>query len=235
MLKNPFSGLTKHEWLLWSISLIIVTLSNLLTSSLEPVTFAATVIGVTSLIFVARGDVWGQILGVIFSILYAINSYKFRYFGEMITYLGMTMPIAVISIITWLRNPFEKGRNEVKIHRLSRRELLLMMILAISVTVMFYFILKMLGTANLLVSTISITTSFLASYLMMYRNSYYAVAYAANDIVLIILWISASLKNPSYSPMIVCFLMFLVNDLYGFVSWKRREKKQSMKIFDEVL
>lgn len=234
-MKNPFSELTKFEWRLYIISLVSVTLSNILTGTVEPVTLAATLIGITALIFVARGDVWGQILAIAFSILYAVNSYKFRYFGEMITYLGMTMPIAAVSVITWLRHPFEKGRNEVKIHRLTKPQLIAMIISSATVTVLFYFILKTLGTANLLVSTISITTSFLASYLMMFRNSYYAVAYAANDIVLIALWISASMKEPEYFPMVICFLMFLINDLYGFISWKKREKKQRAKIFDENL
>ena len=56
----------------------------------------------------------GQILTVIFSILYAIASWQCRYYGEMITYLGMTMPIAVLSIVSWIRHPYEKGGSEVK-------------------------------------------------------------------------------------------------------------------------
>ena len=94
-------------------------------------------------------------------------------------------------------------------------------------TVAFYFILKTLGTANLAVSTLSVATSFLASSLMLLRSSYYAVAYAANDIVLIVLWILASLKDITYLPMVANFLVFLVNDIYGFWSWSRREKKQA--------
>ena len=90
----------------------------------------------------------------------------------------------------------------------------------------FFFILQALGTPNLAVSTISIATSFLASYLMLFRNSYYALAYAANDIVLIVLWILASLTQISYVPMVICFSIFLLNDIYGFFSWKLREKRQ---------
>lgn len=178
------------------------------------------------MIFIAKGDVWGQIFTVVFSILYAITSYRFSYFGEMITYLGMTMPIAALSIITWLKNPFEKGKNEVKVHKLTKFEFFLMIVLSIVVTIAFYYVLLYFKTANLIVSTISITTSFLASFLMLYRNPYYALAYAANDIVLIVLWIMASLENIEFLPMIACFLMFFVNDVYGYVSWKKREKRQ---------
>ena len=95
-----------------------------------------------------------------------------------------------------------------------------------AVTALFGYILCLLNTPNLAVSILSIVTSYLASYLMMCRISLYALAYAANDVVLIILWILASMDNIAYLPMIACFLMFLANDIYGFLSWKKREKKQ---------
>jgi nicotinamide mononucleotide transporter PnuC len=101
-------------------------------------------------------------------------------------------------------------------------------ILSLIVTVMFYFILKALGNANLIVSVISVTTSFVASYLTFLRSHYYAVAYAINDIILIILWILASVVNPDYIPMIMCFVMFLINDLYGFYSWRKMLKRQGV-------
>ena len=232
MLKNPFKQMNKKDFILWGVSLLVVTVSSLFSKTSSPVTVLATILGVTALIFTGGGDVWGQILIIFFSILYAVNSYVFRYYGEMITYLGMTLPIAVISTISWLKHPFSTEKNEVKIHKLTKAEIALMIVLSVFVTVIFYFILKALNTASLAVSTLSITTSFLAAYLSMHRNSWYAIAYAANDIVLIILWVIASLKDASYFPMVICFFMFLINDFYGFSKWKKREKRQQAKIFD---
>lgn len=226
MLKNPFSSLSRNEWLLWVISVITVTLSNILSGQLSPVTLSGTLIGVTALVFLARGDVWGQILTVVFSILYSITSLEFCYYGEMVTYLGMTMPIALMSVVTWLRHPYEKDKNEVKIHKMTKRQIVVMLFMTATVTAIFYFILRHFNTANLFFSTVSVTTSFLASYLMLMRSSYYAVAYAANDVVLIILWILATLESIAYLPMIICFTMFFINDMYGFLCWKAREKRQ---------
>ena len=88
-------------------------------------------------------------------------------------------------------------------------------------------LLRALNTPNIVLSTISITTSFLASALTLLRSSYYALGYASNDIVLIVLWILASFKNPVYLPVAFNFMIFLINDLYGFISWKKRETKAS--------
>ena len=230
MLKNPFKTLTKKEYALWIISFTVVIISNLITGKYDIFTLLGTSVGVTALIFVAKGNVWGEILSVIFSILYAITSYEFRYYGEMITYLGMTMPLGIISVVSWLKHPSEENGAEVKIHILSRLERVLLWVLTAGITFIFYFILKYFDTPNLAVSTISIATSFSACYLGFFRSPYYAVCYAANDIVLIILWVLASMEDLSYFPMIICFVMFLVNDIYGFISWKLREKKQIRSI-----
>ena len=225
-MKNPISRLTKSEWALWLISLALVTASNIAAGKIDPITLSGTIIGVTALIFIAKGSVWGQILTVIFSIMYAVTSYSFRYYGEMITYLGMTMPMAALSAVSWLRHPMKEGADEVRIHRVTRREICVMCIITLFVTGVFYFILRWLGTANTVISTVSVTTSFAAAYLTFLRSPYYAAAYALNDIVLVALWVLASLRDISYLPMTVCFAVFLVNDAYGFVSWKRRQSAQ---------
>jgi nicotinamide riboside transporter PnuC len=75
-------------------------------------------------------------------------------------------------------------------------------------------------------STISITTSFIAAYLTFRRSPYFALAYASNDIVLIVLWVLASFKDISYISVVICFAVFLFNDLYGFYNWQRLEKTQ---------
>ena len=95
--------------------------------------------------------------------------------------------------------------------------------MAYLITLIFYFILRALNTPNIVFSTISITTSFLASALTLLRSSYYALGYASNDIVLIVLWILASFKNPVYLPVAFNFMIFLINDLYGFISWKKEK------------
>ena len=147
VMSNPFTNLTKKEWGFWMCSLIIMIASNVLPGDFDVLTLIAACIGVTSLIFAAKGNVWSQILMIIFSILYGIISWQFRYWGEMITYLGMTM----------------------------------------------------------------------------LRSSYYAMGYATNDIVLIVLWILASIHEPRYISVTIIFVIFFCYDMYGFVSWKKRE------------
>lgn len=190
-------------------------------------TLGASLIGATFLIFNAKGNVWGQVLTVVFSILYGIISYSNAYYGEMITYLGMTAAIAIGSVISWIRNPAEEGKNVVKVNNLKIREYVLLLFLGIIITVIFYYILEAFNTNSLLLSTISVFTSFIASYLTLRRSEYYALAYAANDIVLILLWLIAMENNSGYISVVICFVVFLINDLYGYYSWLKMKKIQT--------
>ena len=175
--RKSLSGyFTKKEIALWCVSESLIVVSFFIFDRENYLTLAASLIGVISLIFNAKGNPFGQFLMVIFSILYGIISFTSAYYGEMITYLGMTAPMAVF--------------------------------------------------ANLIPSTISVTTSFLAVYLTFRRSAFFAVGYAANDIVLIILWILAAISDISYLSVAICFVMFLINDTYGFINWSRMQKRQ---------
>lgn len=223
-MKNYF---TMGEKLLWCGSVVLILAAFFVFDRVNYLNLAASLVGVTSLIFAAKANPVGQALMIIFSLLYGIISFGFSYYGEMITYLGMTMPMSVFSLVSWLKNPFNGKRSEVRVNRIHRKEVLMMCVLAAAVTVGFYFILKAFSTANLGFSTLSVTTSFVAVYLTFRRSPFYAAGYAANDIVLIILWILAARENSGYISVAVCFGAFLVNDLYGLISWKKIEKRQS--------
>ena len=225
--KNPFSTLTCFEWILLSVSLIAVTLSFLLSPATDYMSLFASLIGVTALIFIAKGMAFGQLLVIIFAILYGIISYRFAYYGEMITYLLLSAPAALLSLIAWIMNPYEES-DTVKVRTyLSLRTHIILILLTVAVTVGSYFLLDLLGTANLIFSTLSVMTSFYASALTFLRSPFYALAYAGNDLVLIVLWALAAIEDISYLPMIFCFIMFLVNDSYGFFNWKRLERAQA--------
>jgi len=222
--KNYFSI---AEIAIWFSSVALVIVSFFLFDQKHYLTLGASLVGVTSLIFNAKGNPFGQLLMVVFSLLYGIISYTFAYYGEMITYLGMTMPMALFSLVSWLKNPYNGNKAEVKVNTLSKKELFYMWVCAVAVTFLFYYILKYFNTANLILSTFSVTTSFLAVYLTFRRSPYFAVAYAANDVILIALWVLASFYDIRYVSVLVCFVAFLANDIYGYISWQKMKIKQN--------
>lgn len=225
-LKISAKYFTIGEKVLWSVSVALIVISFCLFDRENYLTLIASLVGVTSLIFNAKGNPFGQLLMVIFSLIYGVISFTFSYYGEILTYLGMTMPMAIFALIAWLKNPYKGNKSQVKVNSISKKETALMIVASIIITAIFYFVLEHFHTANILPSTISVTTSFLAVYLTFRRSPYFALAYAANDVVLIVLWVLASMEDTRYISVVVCFAAFLVNDIYGFLSWQSMKKKQ---------
>lgn len=226
-MKRMLNYFTKGEIILWFSSVFVIVASFFAFKSESYLTLVASIVGVTSLIFCAKGNPFGQVLMIAFSVIYAVISFGFAYYGEMFTYLGMTLPMAIFSLVSWLKNPYEENKSQVKVNSLKGKEIVFMLLLTAVVTVIFYFVLKKFNTANILPSIISVTTSFLAAYLTFRRSAYYALVYGANDIVLIVLWTLASFENSRYISVVVCFVAFFVNDIYGFISWRKMKKRQS--------
>ena len=229
MFKKAFSYFSMFEISLWSCSILLITISFIAFDKENYMMLTASVIGATYLILNAKGNPFGQVLLIVFSILYGMISFRFSYYGEMITYLGMSTPMAVFSLIAWLKNPYNGNRAEVKVNYLMKREIIFMLALTAGMTFIFYFILKSFHTANLIPSTASVTTSFLAVYLTFRRSRCFALAYAANDIILIILWILATFTDITYMSVTICFFMFLVNDIYCYINWTKMYKRQQAK------
>ncbi|MBQ7411726.1 MAG: nicotinamide mononucleotide transporter [Clostridia bacterium] len=226
-IKKLLNYFSRTEKIVLFSSLTLIIVSFLLFDRENYLTLIASLLGAVSLIFNAKGNPFGQVLIIIFAFIYGYISYGFGYYGEMLTYLGMSAPMATFSLIAWLRNPYKGKRSEVTIATLKAIDVIIGIIFAIAVTIIFYFILAYFNTANLIVSTLSVTTSFFAAYFLFRRSPYFALAYAVNDIVLIILWVLASIEDMSYISVVICFASFLLNDMYSFINWIRMRKRQN--------
>ena len=217
----------KREIAIWVCSTLAVIASFCIFDRINYLNLAASLVGVSALIFCAKGNPIGQMLIILFSTLYGIISFNFAYYGELLTYAGMSLPMAIIALVSWLRHPYNGSRSQVEINKVSKKEFCFAIFLSLCVTVVCYFALAFFGTKNLWVSTFSVSTSFLAVYLTSRRSPYFALAYALNDVVLIILWALACFEDISYMSTVICFLAFLVNDVYSFTNWKKMQKQQA--------
>ncbi len=226
MCKKLLYCFSAGEKLLWGGSVLLIAASFFLFGRGNYLALIASFIGITSLLYNAKGNPFGQLLMVLFSLLYGLISYTFSYYGEMATYLFMTAPMSAFALFSWLKNPYGENRAEVEIAQLQKRDIRQMLLLTAAVTLLFYFILRALHTPNLLLSTLSVATSFLAVYLTYKRSVLFALAYAANDLVLIALWALAALCERSYLSVLTCFILFFINDFYTFISWRRICRRQ---------
>jgi nicotinamide mononucleotide transporter PnuC len=219
---------TPLEWVLWLGGMAVIFVGFFLSSQKSLLSLFSSLAGITCVIFNAKGNVAGQIIAIMFAVLYGLYAYTQHYYGEMLIYFCLMIPIHIFSVISWLRHRFGGKIAEVEINRVSRKEYVLTAICAVPLTVGFYFLLRALHTDNLVVSTISLVTSLAAAYFMLRRCELFALCFIANDIVLIVLWgMKLATVGLSVLPSVLCFVVFLFCDGYSFISWRRIKRRQS--------
>lgn len=223
-IKDSFKNLNKLELTILLTSEIIIILTFLCNKEKNILSLISSMLGGICLIFLAKGDYFGHIISIIFSITYIIIAYQCKYYGEIFIYLILMIPLSIISIIVWKKN--QAKEHVVKVKKITKKDTLLIIIITILMGIIFYFILKALKTNNLIISTISVMTSLSASILSIKRTPYYAIMYIVNDLVLITMWTLITIDDFSYLPNVICFITFLINDIYALINWKKLEKEQ---------
>lgn len=220
-----FKNWSVFEIIFLCVSLLGITLCFIFEVDKNVLSFITSLIGVISVLLVAKGLVIAPFINIFYNILYSIVAITQKYYGEAIIYIALMIPISLFSIISWLRNKNKSNDAVVEQNNIHGKEYFYLFFATIISTVAFYFLLKALNTNELIISTLSLVTSAVASYLMLRRCKYYALGFVANDVILIIMW-SIVVKNSGlgYLPTLISFAIFLINDVYGFVRWSIEKK-----------
>ena len=136
----------------------------------------------------------------------------------------MMFPMTIIQLVAWLKN---LGKDYVvKVNSITKKEIIIVIAVALIAFVAFYFILRALDTSQLIFSTISIVTSVLATYFQSRRSKYGFLSFLFNDVVLCVLWLMATLQDIKNVSMLVAVALYVICDIYGFISWGVMQKRQ---------
>lgn len=227
-IKNYFK-----DWNRFELSFLII---GILSSILSSVIFNGTIIDtlytssylITALLM-AKGKVECYFVGFVSVFFYGIVSYNQGYYGELLITIFLTFPIMIIGIISWLRHQ-DKEDDVVIISSLSRKEITLALASQLILFWIYYFILKIFNTDLLIISSLSVVTSVLASYFEARRSEWSLFCYIANDIVIITLWLIPIIGGQvELVSVLVGPVLLLINDIYGSYNWRKLKNQQKEK------
>lgn len=232
MIKKYFKDWNKFE-----LSFLII---GLLSSIISSIIFKGTIINTlyTSLylitaLLMSKGKVESYFVGFVSVFFYGIVSYNQGYYGELIITIFLTFPIMIIGIISWLRHQ-DKDDDTVIISSLSKKEITIVFLSQLVLFWAYYFLLKAFNTDLLVISSISIVTSVLASYFEARRSELSLFCYIANDLVIITLWIIPVINGETkILSVLVGPILLLINDIYGSYNWGKLKKNQKEKGISE--
>ena len=231
-MKNIFKGWSVLELILLTVAPICILTVGIIFKS-DVLTIIASIIGVFCALFLAKGLVAGQFIGIVLVVFYSIVSFNNGFYGEMIIYIALMLPMYIWSIVEWAKHK-NQNTQSVEINHIKPKEWLVVAIVAVAVFIGLYFLLKLLNTNELFVSTLSVVDNIFAIYLLARRSKYGFLSYIVNDIILIVLWgLPVINGNLLLLPMLLNPIINLVNDSYGIINWTKLQKMQSMNKIKE--
>ncbi len=193
----------------------------------------AGIFGLSCVLFSAKGKIISIFFTWIMIVFYSLLSYKNKYYGEVFINIFMMFPMTVVQLAAWLKN---LGKDYVvKVNSIKKTEIIIVFAVAAAAFVAFYFILRALNTSQLIFSTVSIVTSVLATYFHSRRSRYGFLAFLVNDAVLCVLWLLATLQDVKNIAMLTAVSLYVISDIYGFISWGILQKRQQKEAAPRII
>lgn len=188
-----------------------------------------TITYLTTAILMSKGKVESYFIGIIGVFFYGIVSYNQGYCGELLITIFLTFPMMIIGIVSWLKHQ-DKDEDVVIISSLSKKEIVFAFSSQLILFWVYYFLLKAFNKDLLMISSLSIVTSVLATYFEARRSELSLFCYVANDLILITLWMIPIINgDTSLISVLIGPMLLLVNDIYGSYNWKRLKDIQKEK------
>lgn len=229
-----FKGWKWYEFLYLAVMLGAVTVCFFTFSRDAWLSYITSVAGIVAILCVSKGVFYAPILNMIYAVLYFIVSFNQRYFGEVITCV-MMIPVYILSIVSWVKNRNKVDRERVNVNEIGKKEYIILFSLVPLLVVAIYFLLKAFDTSQLIISTMSLSVSVVAGYLLLRRCKFYALFYLVNDVIIITLWsISVYSSGLSYLPILLCNISLFMSDCYGLIVWIKRSKVQKQQKNDSI-
>lgn len=227
-IKNYFKN-----WNLFEILFLIISISGAIVFAvLSNCWWIEWLTSITSLLFVlliAKGKSEGYIFGFITTIFYCIVSFRYAYYGEIIISIFLTTPLNILGLMAWRKHFVKDTTNQkiVEIASVTKKEKIILFVSQAVLSVGYYFLLKAFNTEFLFISTLSVVTSLIGTYLLLRRCNLNWIFWIINASLLILLWGYIYYLNgfSSISMLWLCIMTF-VNNIYGYINWLRLEKSQ---------
>lgn len=221
-----FKEWTKFEVMMFISSIVIVIVAGILCTS-NWLTIICSITGIMCALTQAKGKLISQFIGIILVVLYSILSFQNKYYGEVLIYIFIMLPLFISGIVSWFKN-MNKETKTVKENNITRKEWTILTIISTVLFVILYYLLKYFNTSQLIISTLSMVTSLFATYLVARRSKYGFLFYMGNDVILLILWGFPVIQGAwILVPMLVNPIINFINDTYAWTSWNKREKIKS--------
>ena len=223
-IKEYFADWDLYEkiWL-FVFTCIIIVLSIYWKDSL--IGILASLTGIWCVVLVAKGKIANYYFGIVNVVAYAYVAFGRQYYGEVMLNMIYFLPMQFVGIYLWRKRRVSNKKDDVKVVYMSNKQRIIWFFITIAGTILYGFFLKYLGGNLPFIDSSSTVMSVIAMILMVFVFVEQWVLWILVDIVSIIMWFTVMINGGNDVAVLVMWVAFLVNAVYGLYNWIQIAKK----------
>lgn len=221
--KDFFKGWSKFElcWLVLS-TVIMIVLSIIWGDN--TLALISGITGILGVVLAAKGKVSTYFFATINVAIYAYLTFNNHLYGEFMLNAFYYIPMNFIGFYLWSRHKDEKS-GEVEGKALTPKQIVILLAATAVIVIIYWQILTHLGGQLALIDAMSTVFSVIALIMQVARYAEQWLLWIIVNIVSVIMWILLIGKDSSAVTMVVMWIAYLFNSIYGYYNWKNLLRK----------
>lgn len=186
----------------------------------------ASLTGIWCVVLVAKGKISNYYFGIVNVLAYAYVAYGWKYYGEVMLNLGYFLPMQFVGLYLWRKNRMSKKKDDVKARFMTNRLRVLWSAITAVAVFSYGLVLRSMGGSLPFMDSASTVLSVIAMILMAWMYMEQWILWIIVDIVSIIMWFAVMLDGGNDIAVLLMWVAFLVNAVYGAINWIKLVKVQ---------
>ena len=175
----------------------------------------------------SRVNRFASMIGSVNSLLYAAVYIHYNLYGSGLSALLFSFPIQLLTFIRW--NKHKSGQSTV-LRKMSRRNLILLMLGSAAVLVAMWFLLPLIGSQYVFLDSVSTLLGILIYFLTMFAYVEYPFFMIINGAIGIFLHIQMLADTPEIMPFLIFSIYSFICIVFAFFEARKLYKKQQQSI-----
>ncbi|WP_338453088.1 nicotinamide riboside transporter PnuC [Niallia oryzisoli] len=220
MIKQAFSNWTLFEksWLVIFTAINLYLFYAWQDSVLGLITSLS---GMLCVVLVAKGKIFNYYPGILNILLYAYLSYQQGFYGEVALNILYFLPMQLIGLLLWQKHQSDKQNiSDVAVSMLNKKLKFIWGMIIVAATVLLGFVLQKMGGAQPYVDASTTILQVAAQFFMIKRLVEQWITWIIVDMVSIWMWLTAFLTTGNDVTVLIMWIAYLFNAIYGYVNWK---------------
>lgn len=221
--------LPKFTWWDWFLILGFITVSvivSILKGNFSTLSFIAGTCSILCVIFGVKGSVLNFLFGFAGSCIQGYIALKSGLYANAALFLLYNVPMQFVGWFQWRKRMFGGGREGIKTRWMTwPQRALLVVLCALSVWGVSRLLLMTddpQPVSDALAMTVAVGAQFLLTFAFIEQWFMWLVVNGAN----LIMWSIAAARGVQFAPiMIIQYVFYTMNSIYGIVLWSRMSKK----------